>query len=100
MFKDLSFAMVIWGIILFVVASWGVNVYKLTQLDFASPYKAEVIRGVSIFPIAPLSMITAWVEFEEEKTKTLEQEVVETIKENLISLEKRVSILENNPDLD
>ena len=29
---------------------WGMNIYKMTQLDFASPYKAEVIRGVGLFP--------------------------------------------------
>ena len=30
---------------------WGMNIYKMTQLDFASPYKAEVIRGVGLLPV-------------------------------------------------
>ncbi len=40
-------------IVLFIVVSvggWCLNVHKLTQCDFASPYKAEFIRCVGIIP--------------------------------------------------
>ena len=45
-------AVILYAALIFAgVFGWGMNVYKLTQLDFASPYKAEVIRGVGLFPI-------------------------------------------------
>tara|TARA_R110002167_G_scaffold22007_3_gene79171 strand:- start:317 stop:517 length:201 start_codon:yes stop_codon:yes gene_type:complete len=43
---------------------WCLNLYKLTQLDFASPYKAEVIRIVGI---TPLGAVAGWMELEEEE---------------------------------
>ena len=45
-------AILLYAALIFAGAfGWGINVYKMTQLDFASPYKAEVIRGVGLFPI-------------------------------------------------
>lgn len=45
-------AFILYAALIFAGAfGWGMNVHKLTQLDFASPYKAEVIRGVGLFPI-------------------------------------------------
>ena len=45
-------AVILYAALIFAgILGWGMNVYKMTQLDFASPYKAEVIRGVGLFPI-------------------------------------------------
>lgn len=39
---------------LFMLVGWVLNVYKfVTDCDFSSPYKCEVVRGVGIF-IAPI----------------------------------------------
>ena len=45
-------AVILYAALIFAgIFGWGMNVYKLTQLDFASPYKAEVIRSVGLFPV-------------------------------------------------
>ena len=45
-------AILLYAALIFAGAfGWGMNVYKMTQLDFASPYKAEVIRGVGLIPV-------------------------------------------------
>lgn len=50
--------------VLFMVTSFVVNISKLFDLDFASPYKAEVVRVISVtLPIFP---ITAWMDIGEE----------------------------------
>lgn len=40
-------------IILIIVGSigWVKNIVLLTKLDFKAPYKAEVIRGIGLFPL-------------------------------------------------
>jgi hypothetical protein len=43
------------------------NIYKLTQLDFEEPYKAEIIRGVGLFP--PVGIFAGYMTFDEEKNK-------------------------------
>jgi len=43
---------------------WCLNLYKLTQLDFASPYKAEIVR---IAGITPLGAVIGWMELKEEE---------------------------------
>ena len=53
------------GFLCFWLVSWCVNIYKFSQLDFQSTYKAEVIRAISI-PVAPLSLVSAWVDIGEE----------------------------------
>lgn len=45
-------------IILPIAACWITNLYKLTQCDFASPYKGEVIHAVGLIP--PASLLTVW----------------------------------------
>lgn len=45
---------------------WGANIIKLANLDFASPYKAEVFRGVGI-PVWPVGIVLGFVNFEEEQ---------------------------------
>lgn len=47
---------------LFLTVSWIKNIYELTECDFESPYKCEVIHGIGI-PIPPVSWISAWVDF-------------------------------------
>lgn len=45
-------------IVLTLGTAWCVNLYKLTQCDFASPYKGEVIHAVGLFP--PAAIVTVW----------------------------------------
>jgi hypothetical protein len=54
------------GIIIWlaIIVGWGLNVYKLSQLDFESNYKAEIFRVVGLLP--PLGAVIGWIEFEEE----------------------------------
>lgn len=49
-------------VLVFLVA-WPVNLYKLTQCDFESNYKCEVIHGLGIIPV--MSPITVWFETDE-----------------------------------
>ena len=44
--------------------SWGVNLVKLTECDFEAPYKCEVIRGIGVAPLAPIGVITGFMNFE------------------------------------
>lgn len=44
--------------IVWFVASWATNFYKLTECDFNEPYKCEVIHGVGVIP--PFAFVTAW----------------------------------------
>lgn len=37
---------------------WGTNAYKLTQCDFESPFKCEIVHGIGVF--GPLSLFTVW----------------------------------------
>jgi len=47
---------------------WVMNVYKLTQCDFETPYKTEVIRVVStVVPV--IGGFTGWMEIGEEVGK-------------------------------
>lgn len=41
-----------------MLTAWAFNLEKLTQCDFAAPYKGEVIHAVGIFP--PASIVTVW----------------------------------------
>ena len=53
-------------LVLFLFTSWVKNVYHLTQLNFASPYKAEIARGLTTLPFFFLSPFTAWQDIGEE----------------------------------
>ena len=46
-------------IIVVVSIGWVKNLIKLSECDFESPYKAEVIHAVGILP--PVGMITGWL---------------------------------------
>lgn len=50
--------------LVYLVSSWSVNVYKLTELNFESPYKAEVIRSISV--VSPLFLVTGFMDIGEE----------------------------------
>ena len=52
-------------IALWLFVSWGINFYKLTQCDFESPYKCEVIHAAGIIP--PIALFTAWFDVDEVK---------------------------------
>ena len=41
------------------------NLNKLSNCDFESPYRCEVIHGIGIIPL--VSMITVWFGTDEEK---------------------------------
>ena len=43
---------------------WCLNIYKLTQLDFEAPYKAEIIRGLSI-PTG-IGGIVGWIDIKDK----------------------------------
>ena len=45
---ELLIAIVAFGIILPLAGGYIANIVKITRYDFASPYKAEFIRGVGI----------------------------------------------------
>ena len=48
------------AILLIVGVGWVKNIIKLTNCDFESPYKAEVIHTIGILP--PVGMITGWLD--------------------------------------
>ena len=41
------------SIVVLIGYGWFANLYKLSQYNFSSPYKAEVLRGVGavVFPV-------------------------------------------------
>lgn len=51
-------------ILLAAVCGWGLNVYKLTQLDFEPSYKAEILRTVGLIP--PVGAIMGWITLDED----------------------------------
>jgi hypothetical protein len=52
--------------VLFMFVSWVKNVVHLTQLNFATPYKAELARGLTTLPFFFLAPFTAWQDVGEE----------------------------------
>lgn len=52
-------------IVICVIIPWPLNAYKLSECDFASPYKCEVMHGIGVF-IPPLSVVTVWFDTDEE----------------------------------
>jgi len=50
----------------FCLVGWGMNLYKLTQCDFESPYKAEACRAVGVF-VAPVGVIEGYITIEDGK---------------------------------
>jgi len=48
------------ALVMFAVASYGVNFYKLINCDFEAPYKCEIVHTVGVF-VPPTFLVTAWV---------------------------------------
>lgn len=38
-------------VVLFLFIGWVMNAVKFVNLDFKSPYKAEIIRGIGLTPL-------------------------------------------------
>ena len=47
------------AIIIIILTGWVKNIIKLSDCDFQSPYKAEVIHVIGIVP--PIGAITGWL---------------------------------------
>jgi hypothetical protein len=56
------------GIWLTCIIGWGMNIYKLTQCDFDTPLKAEVIRAVGI-PVFPIGVIVGYMDIDDGRSK-------------------------------
>ncbi len=55
----------IWLVLLLVVGiGWVKNLIKLTECDFESPYKCEVVYTVGLIPI--VGMVTGWLNIGKE----------------------------------
>jgi hypothetical protein len=50
------------------ISSWVVNLIKLTECDFESPYKCEVVHAVGI--IGPVSLVTVWFDTDASQAET------------------------------
>ena len=57
-FKLKNFLVVIVVLSIITAVTWIGNFVKLTNCDFQSPYRCEVIHGVGLFP--PLNIVTVW----------------------------------------
>jgi hypothetical protein len=55
-FKNL--ALFINSLVVILLLSWPVNLYRLTQCDFKSDYRCEVIHAVGLIPMA--APFTVW----------------------------------------
>jgi hypothetical protein len=49
------------------IYGWFANLYKLTQCDFDTPLKAEVIRGIGII-IPPAGVIMGFIDIKDAKS--------------------------------
>lgn len=63
--NDATPALVLIFVIFMMGIGWIMNVWKLTQADFASPYKTEVIRTAGVIAV-PLGGIVGWMTIGEE----------------------------------
>jgi len=55
--KDLALVLVFWG---FAIGPFGANIWKLINLDFEAPHKAEAIRTIGIL-IPPAGWVVGWM---------------------------------------
>ena len=56
---------VIWVLAIF---GWGNSLYRLTQCDFDTPLKTEVIRGAGVV-IFPLGIVLGYISISDDKSK-------------------------------
>ena len=59
-----------WGlfiitIIVLLFFGYCANIVKLAKCDFSAPYKAEVLRGVGVFPVVPMGAVLGWLDIED-----------------------------------
>jgi len=47
-------------VVLAAVTGWVKNIIKLTDCDFASPYKCEVVHAVGVIPV--VGAVTGWLD--------------------------------------
>lgn len=59
--KDTPYGCIVATLVLsaYSIITWLVNLYKLTQCDFASPWKEEIIHIVGLVPT--FSWVTCWL---------------------------------------
>lgn len=57
---------VIFALFLGLFFGWCMNLIKLTELDFKEPYKAEILRGVGVFPLSFMGVITGYMTIEDK----------------------------------
>jgi hypothetical protein len=50
-------------IVAVIGTGWVKNIIKLSDCDFQSPYKAEVIHVVGLIP--PVGMVTGWLNIDD-----------------------------------
>lgn len=61
--KNLNIAFTIMFIICLLLGiGWMNNLIKFIKLDFKAPYKAEIIRGISL---SPLGTIIGWIDIKD-----------------------------------
>jgi hypothetical protein len=47
-------------LVLVIGVGWVKNIIKLSECDFAAPYKAEIVHTVGLVP--PIGAITGWLD--------------------------------------
>lgn len=52
------------AVVVIIGTGWVKNIIKLSDCDFASPYKTEVIRVIGIIP--PVGAVVGWMDIGEE----------------------------------
>jgi len=60
--KLINTSIALYILIIFITA-YIMNLYKLLQLDFKAPFKAEAIRVIGIF--TPISIVTGFMDIKE-----------------------------------
>ena len=53
--------------LLIAIVGQCMNIYKLCNLDFNAPYKAETIRAIGVF--TPIGAVVGYINFDEEEGK-------------------------------
>ena len=62
--KVWELAVVALVVVVIIGTGWVKNIVKLSDCDFASPYKTEVIRVIGILP--PVGAVVGWMDIGEE----------------------------------
>ena len=62
--KTWQLAVVGLAVVVIIGTGWVQNLIKLSDCDFESPYKTEVIRVIGIIP--PVGAVVGWMDIGEE----------------------------------